>query len=157
VASEASCRELLTRLGDLSVVIKKVRRDLPPGGPRAGLSLLMEVRRRDPLCIGELRGLLGVGPSVVSRHVAGLEARGWVERVPNPQDGRSWYLCVTPAGERAAEEALARAGHLLAVTLDDWTDEELAQLSGLLARLRGSFTADSTADPCRTASEEKGM
>jgi DNA-binding MarR family transcriptional regulator len=157
MASEVSCRELLTRLGDLSVVIKTVRRDLPLGGPRAGLSLLLEVRRRGQLCIGELCGLLGVGPSVVSRHVADLEARGWVERVPNPQDGRSWYLRVTPGGERAVGESLARAGHLLAVTLDDWTDEEIAELSGLLARLRRSFTAHSTADPCRTASGEKGI
>jgi DNA-binding MarR family transcriptional regulator len=141
MASEVSCRQLLARLGDASMVIKTVRRDLPPGSPRAGLSLLMEMRHRGELCIGELRGLLGVGPSVVSRHVADLEARGWVERVPNPQDGRSWYLRVTPEGERAVEESLTRAGHLLAATLDDWTDEEIAELSGLLARLRRSFAA----------------
>jgi DNA-binding MarR family transcriptional regulator len=158
VASEDSCRELLVRLSDLNAVIKTVRRDLPPSAPRAGLSLLMAVRRHGELCIGDLCGLLEVGPSVVSRHVADLEERGWVERVPNPRDGRSWYLRVTPEGERAVEESLTRAGHQLAVTLNDWTDEEIAELSGLLARLRTSFAAQraNTANHSRTASGAKG-
>lgn len=158
MASENSCRELLARMGDLNLVIKTMRRELPPG-PRAGISLMMAMRRHGEVCIGDLSALLDVGPSVVSRHVADLEERGWLERVPNPRDRRSWYVRATPRGERALEGLLTRAGRALARTLDDWTDEEIAELSGLLARLRTSFAAQraNTAEPCRTPSAAKGV
>jgi DNA-binding MarR family transcriptional regulator len=159
VASQDSCRELLARMGDLTAVIRAVKRDLPRSGPRAGLSLLLAVLRHGELRIGDLCGLLDVAPSGVSRQVAELEEHGWVERLPNTDDGRSWYLRVTADGERALEESLEQAGHQLATVLDDWSDEEIAELSGLLARLRMSFAAQraSTAPHARIVSGAKGV
>jgi DNA-binding MarR family transcriptional regulator len=159
VASQDSCRELLARMGDLTAVIRAVKRDLPRSGPRAGLSLLLAVLRHGELRIGELCGLLDVAPSAVSRQVAELEEHGWVERLPNTDDGRSWYLRVTADGERALEESLEQAGHQLATVLDDWSDEEIAELSRLLAQLRTSFAAQraSTTPHARIVSGAKGV
>jgi DNA-binding MarR family transcriptional regulator len=141
MASEDSCGELLVRLSDVAAVIKAVRRDLPFIGPRAGLALLAALHRCGALRMGDLAEMFEVDQSVISRHVADLEERGWVERTPNPHDGRSWYVRLAPDGNRVAEESLARVRHLLAGTLDDWTDEEITELAGLLARLRASFDA----------------
>jgi DNA-binding MarR family transcriptional regulator len=159
VASEDSCRELLARLGELKAVIRAVRRDMPRGGPRAGFVVLLVLRQRGELRVGELCGQLDVAPSVVSRHVAELEEQGWVERIPNTDDGRSWYLRLTPAGDQAIEESLAQAGQHLAAVLHDWSDEEIAELSGLLTRLHTSFAAQraSTVPHPRTFSGAKGV
>jgi DNA-binding MarR family transcriptional regulator len=159
VASEDSCRELLARLGELKAVIRTVKRDMPRGGPRAGFVVLLALRRHGELRSGELCGLLDVAPSVVSRHVAELEEHGWIERLPNTGDGRSWYLRVTPAGEQAIEESLAQAGRHLTAILHDWSDEEIAELSGLLTRLHTSFAAQraSTVPHSRTFSGAKGV
>ncbi|MFC4588659.1 MarR family winged helix-turn-helix transcriptional regulator [Sphaerisporangium corydalis] len=141
MASKESCGELLVRLSDMGTVIKAVKRDLPFVGPRTGLALLVALHRCGELRMGELADLFDVDQSVISRHVADLEERGWVERVPNPRDGRSWYVRLTSDGRQVTEKSLARVRDLLASTLDDWTDEEIINLAGLLARLRDSFDA----------------
>jgi DNA-binding MarR family transcriptional regulator len=141
MASEDSCGELLVRLSDMGAVIKAVKRDLPFTGSRAGLTLLAALRRCGELRMGELAELFEVDQSVISRHVADLQERGLVERTPNPRDGRSWYVRLAPDGERVTDELLAHVRRLLAGTLDDWTDEEILELSALLARLRTSFDA----------------
>ncbi|MEV6985314.1 MarR family winged helix-turn-helix transcriptional regulator [Sphaerisporangium sp. NPDC051017] len=141
MASEEGCGELLARLSDMGAVIKAIKRDLPFTGPHAGLALLATLHRCGEQRIGDLAGLFEVDLSVMSRHVADLRDRGWIERVPNPHDGRSWYVRLTPDGTRVAEDNLARVRRLLAETLEDWTDDEVAELSVLIGRLRSSFDA----------------
>jgi DNA-binding MarR family transcriptional regulator len=141
MASEDSCAELLVRLSDMGSVMKAVKRDLPFTGSRAGLTLLVALGRCGPLRMGELAEMFEIDQSVISRHVADLEERRLVERTPNPRDGRSWYVRLAPDGKRVTEEMLTHVRHLLASTLDDWTDEDIVELSGLLARFRTSFDA----------------
>jgi DNA-binding MarR family transcriptional regulator len=133
--------ELLSQLGATGTVIKSVRRALPRDCPAAGLAVLVALRRHGELRCGALAELFNVDQSVVSRHVADLEQRGLVARVPNPRDGRSWYARPTPDGERAIERSLDRLHDVMAEALADCTDEEVAELSGLLVRLRTSFDA----------------
>ncbi|GII64156.1 MarR family transcriptional regulator [Sphaerisporangium krabiense] len=141
MVSEEGCGELLAGLHDMGAVIRVIKRDMPFTGHRAGLALLVTLRRTGELRIGRLACMFEVDQSVMSRHVADLEERGWIERVPNPRDGRSWYVRLTPDGERVAEETLGQVRHLLAGALADWTDEDVARLSVLLGRLRHSFDA----------------
>jgi DNA-binding MarR family transcriptional regulator len=77
--------------------------------------------------------------SVTSRHVAHLAERGWIERSPDPADKRSRLLHLTPAGEAQLDELSRRTTRLLAERLSDWTDDEVGQLTVLMARLRASF------------------
>ncbi|WP_181871095.1 MarR family winged helix-turn-helix transcriptional regulator [Sphaerisporangium album] len=141
MASEEGCGELLARLSDMGAVIKALKRALPFTGPHAGLALLATLHRCGEQRIGDLAGLFEVDLSVMSRQVADLRDRGWIERVPNPNDGRSWYVRLTPDGTRVAEEALGSVRRLLVDTLEDWTDDEVAELSGLIGRLRSSLDA----------------
>jgi DNA-binding MarR family transcriptional regulator len=43
----------------------------------------------------------------MTKRLAALEARGLVRRDPDPDDGRSTTVALTPAGERLVETALA--------------------------------------------------
>ncbi|MDN3296829.1 MarR family transcriptional regulator [Streptomyces ficellus] len=51
----------------------------------------------------ELSRRLRLQKSTVSRLVGQLSARGWLERVPAPEDGRGVVLRLTSSGRRAAQ------------------------------------------------------
>ncbi|MFJ6214130.1 MarR family winged helix-turn-helix transcriptional regulator [Streptomyces sp. NPDC092296] len=153
------CGELLLQLSSTGSVIRAVKRELRPGAPRGGFALLGMLSRCGDLRVGEVAELFEVDMSVASRHVADLEEHGWAERTPNPHDRRSWYVRLTPAGERMAQQRLAQAREVLADALEDWSDADIAALTDLLARLRTSFDARRvrTSDLSRTASGAKGL
>ncbi len=64
-----------------------------------------------------------------------LEARGLIERVKSPDDGRSWTVRLTAAGRRLVLEAYAEDLALEARLLEGLTAEERSELERLLARL----------------------
>ena len=82
--------------------------------------------------------------SVTSRHVAHVAERGWIERSPDPADKRSRIVRLTPSGEERVREMSHRTTRLLEERLGDWSDDDIAALIRLMARLRASF------DDCRT-------
>ncbi|MFC7362179.1 MarR family winged helix-turn-helix transcriptional regulator [Nocardioides astragali] len=53
----------------------------------------------------ELARWMAAPPTTVSSYVKRFEARGHVEREPNPDDGRSYRIKLTPAGRRAHRAA----------------------------------------------------
>ncbi len=61
---------------------------------------LVELARCGALAQGELVERLNLAKSTVSRLVQQLVRRGWVERRPNPADGRSKLLRLTNEGQR---------------------------------------------------------
>jgi DNA-binding MarR family transcriptional regulator len=61
----------------------------------------------------ELARRLRLQKSTVSRLVTQMTARGWVQRQPNPKDGRGTLLRLTPEGEATAGRVVsARAAKL---------------------------------------------
>jgi DNA-binding MarR family transcriptional regulator len=58
-----------------------------------------------PVTPSRLAELLALPPTTVSTHVRRLERRGALERLPNPDDGRSAFLRLTPAGEATYQRA----------------------------------------------------
>jgi DNA-binding MarR family transcriptional regulator len=71
---------------------------------------LAELTRDAPLGQAELGRRLRLEKSTVSRLVGQLIGRGWLERRPDPGDGRATLLVLTPAGQQAANQlAAARA------------------------------------------------
>jgi DNA-binding MarR family transcriptional regulator len=70
---------------------------------------LAELSREGGLTSSDLVERLRLEKSTVSRLVAQLAGRGWLERRPHPKDGRAVALDITPEGGRvAAQIALAR-------------------------------------------------
>src|SRR5947209_12437784 len=65
------------------------------------------LRRFGPLTLTQVVRWTAMRPTTVSTLVRRLQQRGHVEQLPNPADGRSRLLALTPAGE--AEHAAAAA------------------------------------------------
>lgn len=65
------------------------------------------------LRLGSLARELGWEQSRTSHQVRRMEERGLVERERSAEDGRGWWVCVTPAGRRSIEAAAP--GHVEAV------------------------------------------
>lgn len=68
-----------------------------------------------------------------------LEARGLLERLPSPDDGRSWITRLTRKGQALFEKVFpAHIAHL-APLFDEIGDAELAAMRTQLRRLREAF------------------
>jgi DNA-binding MarR family transcriptional regulator len=62
----------------------------------------------DALTPTELATWMAAPPTTVSSYVKRFEARGHVERRPNPDDGRSYLIRLTAAGRKAHRDAGAQ-------------------------------------------------
>jgi DNA-binding MarR family transcriptional regulator len=107
---------------------------------RSAYLLLGELETRGPLGIAVLAQLFQVDLSTASRQTTALEAKGLVERLSDPDDGRISLLRITPRG-RAQFQATRAARHaLFDDILADWPEEDRRQLGAFLARLNRSIT-----------------
>ncbi|MFJ3672584.1 MarR family winged helix-turn-helix transcriptional regulator [Streptomyces sp. NPDC090106] len=139
MADRAQYEELMSRLSAVGAVRRQLDRSLPDGCS-SGTALVLALLDRDgDLRIGRLSELLAVDMSVTSRHVAHLAARGWIDRTPDPADRRSRILRLTSEGRTGLAELADRSARLLALRLNDWSDDDVRLLTGLLSRLRASF------------------
>lgn len=116
---------------------------------RSAYLLLGELDRRGPLGIAALAHLFQLDTSTASRQVAALEAKGLVERRPDPSDGRVSLLEITAHGY-AELRATQQARHaLFAALLADWSKEDCRQFGVYLARLNGALVHDIAGDERR--------
>jgi DNA-binding MarR family transcriptional regulator len=58
----------------------------------------------------------------MSELVATLERRGWVERRPDPSDGRARLVCLTPEGRRLTARGLHHINEIEAAWQARWRD-----------------------------------
>ena len=127
-------RRLLRRLVRVAGLLEPHDHD----GVRASASevfALGELVEAGPLSQQQLGERLGLEKSTVSRLAAGLERRGWLERVRDPANRRFYRLAVTPAGATAAERFGAhfcrQHQHLFAELTGEERDALLRGMSGL--------------------------
>ena len=73
-------------------------------------SFLGWVSRLEPVTPGTLAAETGLPPTTIRDHVRRLVQRGVVCRRPNPADGRSYYLVLTPQGPTTCRPRLAGRG-----------------------------------------------
>ena len=102
-------------------------------------SALVRLDRGGPTTPSELAKLEQISPQSMGATLAALQARGLVERRPDPQDGRRVVLSVTGAGrDMLLDKRNARAGQLAQALEAGFTPAELRQLMAvapLLERL----------------------
>jgi DNA-binding MarR family transcriptional regulator len=102
-------------------------------------SALVRLDRGGPATPSELARLEQIRPQSMGATVAALEARGLVERRPDPRDGRRAVLSVTEAGRAVLlDKRNARAEQLAKALAAGFTPAELGQLMAaapLLERL----------------------
>jgi DNA-binding MarR family transcriptional regulator len=114
---------------------------VPEGLDTAAFSLLFTLVRCGPKRQGELAEQALLDPSTVSRHVAQLARAGYVQRRPDPQDGRAVQLVATDEGTALAREIGRRRQSMIAKALSGWAPEDLEHLVTLLARLNDDLDA----------------
>jgi DNA-binding MarR family transcriptional regulator len=106
---------------------------------RACFGLLVELADNGPRRTTALAEAVLADPSTVSRQVAQLVQLGYVERQPDPEDGRASRLAATELGIRHLREGRARRNQMIAGVLGDWTTEDRRQLIRLVDRLNDDF------------------
>lgn len=110
----ASLRLSVTRLARL------LRQQDPAGLSPAVATALGTIWREGPITPSRLAAVERVTPPTVTRLVDKLEARGLVERIADPSDGRVCRVAVTDAGAAEIESIRARR--------TEWLTQRLGEL-----------------------------
>jgi DNA-binding MarR family transcriptional regulator len=103
--------------------------------PSFGWAMLIPLERDGDQRCSALAAQVGVDVSVASRQLAVLERLGYVERRPDPQDGRASLLRLTDAGSAALAATRAHRGEWALAALAAWDESEARVLTELLDRL----------------------
>ena len=104
--------------------------------------VLLELWEENGLKGGELASRLGVEPPTVSRMLGRLEGCGLLERRRDPEDARSFRVCLTDRGRdlQGPVEDLWRRVEEKA--FEGMSEDEKLLLKGLLSRVRDNLSAD---------------
>ena len=113
----------------------RIAADLYGDLPSFGWALLVPLEQCGPQRCSALAAHAGVDVSVASRQVSALEQAGYVERRPDPVDGRASLISLSPAGAAALAHTRAVRGQWAAEALADWTEDEARQFTALLEKL----------------------
>jgi DNA-binding MarR family transcriptional regulator len=107
---------------------------------RGLVPLLVRIRLRGPISVGELAEQSGRDESTVSHQLRKLEELGLISRRAPIGDVRSRVAVVTEKGEALVEKIGEARDRLVGEALRAWTKRDRVELSRLIRRL-----ADSTA------------
>jgi len=99
------------------------------------IALLAQLTATGPLRAADLAERACLDPSTVSRHLGALEGDGFVERAPDPDDGRATLLRVTSSGENYLAEIRQQRIAVLSDAVSNWSDKDIATLTRLSQRL----------------------
>lgn len=100
-----------------------------------------------PITPGDIGERTLVSSGTVTSTLDQLEYRGWVRRVPNPDDRRSVLVEITEDGRAIADQFLPGIRALEQSLLAGLTDNEIATLMRLLAKVLSGVAATAAADP----------
>ena len=102
---------------------------------RAAYLLLYLLKNKSLMGIKAIAEELRLDGSTISRQIASIEAKGYVERLPDPKDGRASLIQITPAGMEEFMLAKNARVQRFEEIFESWTEEEMVQFSTYLARL----------------------
>ena len=124
----------------IGLLLRRLRQVQVEGEPTLPeSSALVRLDRGGPATPSALAALEQISPQSMGATLAALEARGLVERHPDPQDGRRSVMSVTDAGRQMLGDKRNARSEQLAVALSaGFTPAELKQLlaaAPLLERL----------------------
>lgn len=85
--------------------------------------------------------------SHLSRVITRLEKKGFVARIPDPNDGRATFAALTPAGQRAVAAGMpGYVAELRRIFFDNLTESELEVFSSALARINSAMSGELAPD-----------
>ncbi len=109
------------------------------GVPDELFSFLGWVTRLEPVTPGRLAAETGLPPTTIRDYIRRLIASGDARKVPNPADGRSYHLVLTPKGKRITVQgwpAVVAAFERVERHLHGPADEHLAAMRELREAVR---------------------
>ncbi len=110
--------------------------------------VLYELAHREGLSATVLQRELGVDGGYLSRILKGFEAAGWLQRTPNPADGRRSLLHLTEAGHAAFAPLQQKSREEAAALLAPLVPAQRAEAVAAMARLEALL--DAPPSPTRT-------
>ncbi|MCQ6561359.1 MarR family winged helix-turn-helix transcriptional regulator [Paenibacillus mendelii] len=72
--------------------------------------------------------------STVSRQAAALEQKGYVSRIPDPLDGRAYFLQITDQGKTELNDNKNARLAIIEELLQSWSDEERMMFGQLMRK-----------------------
>jgi DNA-binding MarR family transcriptional regulator len=141
-------RDLLSDVITLARLIRTAadKRARAHGMTRAQWGILIRLEEQPGLLQKELADLLEVEPITVARLIDRLEARGMVERRPDPMDRRCWRLHLTDASRPLMSEIDTQLGELAGITTNSLDDSTLQNFHTALSTMREAITEDLAAE-----------
>lgn len=106
---------------------------------RSEYLLLSELDHSSPLAINILAEKLQLNLSTASRQVATLETKHFIQRYPDPHNGRISLLEITEEGKEVLYKVQKARYDVYEKVLQDWSKEELETLEANLTRLNRDF------------------
>lgn len=100
-----------------------------------------------PLTPSEIGERTFVSSGTVTGTLDQLEYRGWVGRIPNPDDRRSVFVEITEAGRLVADQFLPGIRALEQAVFAGLTQRELQTLMNLLGKVLEGIAAVAAAEP----------
>lgn len=101
---------------------------------RSAYIILRILSANGPSGVKSLAEALQLDISTISRQAAALEAKNYVQRIPNPQDKRAYFYQITTLGEEELDKNKQRRFERLGKILEDWSEEEQLAFGKLLQK-----------------------
>jgi DNA-binding MarR family transcriptional regulator len=127
------------------------------GVPRALFSFIGWISWLQPVTPSALAAETGLPPTTIRDYVRRLLERGLVRKTPNPDDGRSYHLVLTPEGQQVANDgwpAVEAAFQAVERNLQRPASEHLMALRELRRAVRVALESRETERPAPSAGRQ---
>jgi DNA-binding MarR family transcriptional regulator len=135
---EKDVQSMVAALFALNAGLERARRQRKGAST---LSLLQVIDDHDEIRPSDIADVQQVHPSLVTRQVRELEDAGYVKVVPDPADGRSYLVTLTPAGSEELRRLVQFGLKRFALFVKDWEPNEVRMLTELLEKLLSSMAS----------------
>jgi DNA-binding MarR family transcriptional regulator len=128
-------------------ILRRTSRRLEEAGidgitPAQANALIVLFNARGPINAQALAAALGVTEVTVSRLLRRMEDDGWVERAPDPRDGRAMLLQTTPMARARFGELVQVSNHVLDDLFGGLSRDELRELGELVAVIQAGLGSE---------------
>ncbi|MEK5475517.1 MarR family transcriptional regulator [Paenibacillus sp. FSL R5-0407] len=115
--------------------------------------ILLTVSRGGPCMVTQIADRVGLSSSANTIAVNKLDKEGLLKRVKDKQDKRICWIEITPAGQSALAEMIAKRNLVFQNILDDFSDEHLTIFLRSLRVIQEKFTTGYTQHPLQMQSQ----
>lgn len=140
-------RDLLFLLHDVARLLRvdADKRARLHGMTRAQWAILIWLERQPGISQKELSELLEVEPITVARLIDRLEARGMVERRPDPRDRRIWRLHLLRPARDVLHEIDEQRADMTRIVTAGISEQSIESMTEALMRMKATLTQESHA------------